>query len=62
MGLDVDYVFGKNAIENIEKLLSDTPHGERGEVVDDIMEFHDKMCEKYNHPTVFKKSNEDLDD
>lgn len=47
MGLDVDYVAGKQAIEKLEKLFSDQGHGERQELADDIIEFVEKMKVKY---------------
>jgi hypothetical protein len=48
MGLDVDYIAGHEAIEKIEELLSDKPHGEREEMADDIIEFSDKLKKKYS--------------
>ena len=29
MGMDVDYIVGKEAIEELDKILSDQEHGER---------------------------------
>jgi hypothetical protein len=48
MGMDVDYIFGKQAIEELEKLFSHQNHGERGEIADDIIEFVEKMKDKYS--------------
>lgn len=45
--MDVDYVFGKQAIEDLEKLLFDQEHGKREEITDDIIEFVEKMKVKY---------------
>ena len=45
--MDVDYIAGKQAIEELEKLFSDQEHGERGEIADDIIEFVELMKVKY---------------
>lgn len=47
MALDIDYIFTKQAIDELEKLVSDQNHGERGEIADDIIEFVEKMKIKY---------------
>lgn len=47
MGMDIDYLFGKQAIEEIEKILSDEEHGKREKIADDIIKFADKMKKKY---------------
>lgn len=47
MGMDVDYVFGKDAIDELSKLLSSQKHGEREEIVDEIIEFVEKMKIKW---------------
>ena len=47
MGMDLDYIAGKQAIEELEKLFSDQEHGEREEIADDIIEFVEKMKVKY---------------
>jgi hypothetical protein len=47
MGMDVDYIAGKQAIEELEKLLSNQEHGEREQIADDIIEFVEKMKVKY---------------
>ena len=49
MGIDVDYIAGKQAIEKLEELLSDQEHGGREEIVDDIIEFVEKMKVKYSN-------------
>jgi hypothetical protein len=36
MGMDIDYIAGKQAIEKLEKLFSDQEHGEREEIADEI--------------------------
>ncbi len=46
--MDVDYIAAKQAIERLEKLLSDTPHGEREQIADDIIEFVDVLEAKYS--------------
>ena len=45
--MDVDYIAGKQAIEELEKLLSNQEHGEREQIADDIIEFVEKMKVKY---------------
>ena len=45
--MDVDYIAGKQAIDELEKLLSDQKHGEREQIADDIIEFAEKMKVKY---------------
>lgn len=47
MGMDVDYIAGKQAIEELEKILGDKEHGKREEIADDIIEFVKKMKVKY---------------
>lgn len=47
MGMDLDYIAGKQAIEDLEKLFDDQEHGEREEIADDIIEFVEKMKVKY---------------
>jgi hypothetical protein len=46
MGLDIDYLAAKQAIDELEKILSDTPHGKREKIADEIIEFVDKLKEK----------------
>ncbi|MFA5366533.1 MAG: hypothetical protein WC333_01225 [Dehalococcoidia bacterium] len=47
MGLDVDYVAACQAIEKLERLLSNQPHGKREKIADDIIDFVKKMKQKY---------------
>jgi len=47
MGMDVDYIAGKQAIEELEKLFRDQEHGEREEIADEIIEFVEKIKIKY---------------
>ncbi|MCK9574635.1 MAG: hypothetical protein WC979_00380 [Candidatus Pacearchaeota archaeon] len=53
MGMDIDYLAGKRAVEEIEELLSDKPHGEREEIADDIIAFAKSLKKKYS--TIKKK-------
>lgn len=47
MGMDVDYIFAKDSIDELEKFLSDTPHGEREEIADAIIELVDNFIKKW---------------
>ena len=47
MGLDVDYLPAKQAIEKLEKILSDQQHGKREKIADEIIEFVEKMRIKW---------------
>lgn len=47
MPMDVDYIAGKQAIDKLSELLSETPHGEREAIADDIIEMVEKLEEKY---------------
>lgn len=47
MSLDVDYVFGYQAVMQLDRLLLNMKHGERKEITDDIMEFVKTMKVKY---------------
>jgi hypothetical protein len=47
MGMDVDAVVASQKIEELNNLLTYMPHGGKEEVCDDIIEFVDKMKEKY---------------
>ena len=51
MGMDVDYLVAKDSIEELEKMLSDTPHGEREEIADAIIELVENFKKKWgkNH-------------
>jgi len=46
MGMDLDWVFAKDKIDELEKYLSDIPHGERQEAADEIIEMIDKYLKK----------------
>jgi uncharacterized protein YeeX (DUF496 family) len=48
MPLDVDYIVANDAIEELKKILSDTPHGEREDIADDIIEMVEILKQKYN--------------
>jgi hypothetical protein len=47
MGLDVDYIAAREAIERLEDILSDQPHGKREKIADEIIDFVAKMNQKY---------------
>ena len=47
MPMDVDYVVAKQAINELDKLLSNIPHGEREEITDEIVTFVEKMKQKW---------------
>lgn len=47
MGLGVDFIAAKQAIDKLRELLSKRPHGEREEIADDIIEFVEKMEAKW---------------
>jgi len=47
MGLDVDYITAKQAIEKVQKTLSTQQHGEREEIADEIIEFAEKLEKKW---------------
>jgi hypothetical protein len=55
MGMDVDYIAGKQAIEELEELFSDRPHGKCEEFADEIIEFVDKMRVKWSRSAKKKK-------
>ncbi len=48
MGMDVDFIAAKEAIEELEKLLMDQEHGEREELADEIIEFVENVRKRYN--------------
>lgn len=48
MGMDIDYIAGKQAIEELDELLSQQEHGEREAIADEIIYFVEKMKAKYN--------------
>lgn len=45
--MDVDYIVAKQAIDELDELLSDMPHGERQEIADEIIEFVENMKKKW---------------
>jgi hypothetical protein len=47
MGLDVDCIAGKMAIDELKEILISQNHGERGEIADEIIEFVEMMKEKF---------------
>lgn len=47
MGMDFDYMAGKQALEEIEEILSGMEHGEREQMADDLVEFAQRMKGKY---------------
>jgi uncharacterized membrane protein len=47
MGMDVDYVVAKQAVDQLNDLLGSLPHGERSDICDDYEEFLEKMKKKY---------------
>jgi len=53
MGMDVDAVFARTALENIQDIVSKLPHGKRTKICDDIIKFQDKICKKYGFPSAF---------
>ena len=44
--MDVDYIAAKEAIKELETLLSDQKHGEREDIADEIIDFVDKLKKK----------------
>jgi hypothetical protein len=57
MGLDVDYIAAKDAIEELEKFLSNQPHGEREAIADDIILLVAKLKAKYDKKAKPKLEN-----
>jgi len=47
MGLDVDYIAAKDAIDELTEILSNIEHGERCEIADDIINAIEKIKKKY---------------
>ena len=43
MGLDVDYIAGHTAVEEMEKMLSNTPHGKREAIADRLIEMAEML-------------------
>lgn len=52
MGMDVDMVFGKRACDDLVKLISSLPHGERTEIVNDVLKFVSEMQRKWEPDEV----------
>lgn len=48
MGMDVDFITAKLKIERLKEILRSFPHGEHGEICDDIEKFVKNMEEKYS--------------
>ena len=48
MGMDVDAVVAQDYIDKLKSLVSSLPHGERSDICDDIIEFYEKIEDKYN--------------
>jgi len=48
MGIDVDYIAAKQAIETLKELLNHQGHGKREKIADDIIEFTEKMKIKWD--------------
>ena len=57
MPLDVDFVAADQALEKLREILSNQPHMKREGIADDIIEFVEKMEEKWP-----KKEDDDDDD
>ena len=57
MGLDVDYIASKQAIESLEEIISSIEHGERKQIADDVIEFSKKMKEKYSSLSEYNVEN-----
>lgn len=49
MRLDVDYIAAKQAIDELTKILSDTPHGQREEIADEIIKMVKDFKDKRNN-------------
>ena len=47
MGMDIDYIAAKDAIDKLESLLINQPHGEREEIADEILNFVQQIEKKY---------------
>tara|TARA_R100000544_G_C2208023_1_gene50368 strand:- start:689 stop:832 length:144 start_codon:yes stop_codon:yes gene_type:complete len=44
MGMDIDWIAANQAIEKLQKKLSDAPHGKREKIADEIILAVDKIC------------------
>jgi hypothetical protein len=47
MPMDIDYIAAKHAIDELSRLLNEQEHGEREEIADEIINFVEKMKEKW---------------
>lgn len=47
MGMDVDCIVGRQAINELENLLMSMEHGNRGEIADEIIDFVEKLKINY---------------
>ena len=45
--MDVDYIAAKQSIDELDALLMAQKHGEREEIADEIIEFVERMKEKW---------------
>lgn len=45
--MDIDYIFGTEAIEELQALFDNQEHGEREKITDDILKFVKRMKKKY---------------
>ncbi len=45
--MDIDYIAAKQAIEELETILRDTPHGKREAIADDIIAAVKKIKTKH---------------
>lgn len=60
MGLDVDSVAAKQAIEKLSNILYMMNHGERKDIADDIIAFVEEMEEKYGNDEKNEKKRKKL--
>ena len=49
MGLDVDYIAAKQAIDELEELLTNEPHGEREEIADEIIKLVERFKRRWKY-------------
>jgi hypothetical protein len=48
-GMDMDYIAAKQAIDELDEILSEMEHGDRSEIADEIIEFVNRIKEKYSN-------------
>jgi hypothetical protein len=53
MPLDTDFIAAEATLQAIEKILVESPHGERAWIADELDSFHDRLLEKQ---TLLKKA------